>query len=164
MPLRLVLMRHAKSSWKSVALHDKERPLNKRGKHDAPRMGAELRSRGWVPDRVLSSDSVRTIETFSRMKHALGFEGEPEWHEDLYHGGIDEVRDVLRALPDGCETVLLLGHNPGWEDVLEWLTGQHEPIKTGSCALLTSESERWPEALREGAWTLEAMVYPRQLE
>ncbi|MCA9606047.1 MAG: histidine phosphatase family protein [Myxococcales bacterium] len=164
MPLRLVLMRHAKSSWKSTAHHDKERPLNKRGKHDAPRVGAELRHLGWVPERIVSSDSVRTIETFSHMKDALGFEGEPEWRADLYHGGVEDVCAALRELPDDCATALVLGHNPGWEDALEWLSGRHEPMKTGACALLTTTAERWSDAARAGAWTLEAMVYPRQLE
>lgn len=163
MALRLVLMRHAKSSWSSPSASDKERPLNERGKRDAPRVGAELRRLGWVPDRILSSDSVRTMETFTRMKDALGFEGTPEWRASLYHGGLEELREALRSLPPEVRTALVLGHNPGWEEALEVLIGRHEPVKTGSCALLSTEAASWAAAV-EGGWALEAMIHPRMLE
>lgn len=162
--LRLCLMRHAKSSWSSGASSDHARPLNGRGRRDAPKVGAELARRGWVPDHVLSSDSARTVETLARMTEALGFAGTPELRSDLYHGGVDDVRRALEGLPDTVECVLVLGHNPGWEEVLEALSGADEELKTSSCALLSIEAPSWAEAAaRSGAWTLHALLHPRAL-
>lgn len=164
MTLRLILMRHAKSSWNAAAESDHARPLNGRGRKDAPKIGRELARRGWVPDRVLSSDAARTRETFARMQDALGFAGDAELVPALYHGGIGEVRAAAAALPDAVGTVLLLGHNPGWEEVLACLAGGDEELKTGSCALLSIDAPRWADALaREGAWRLEALIHPRTL-
>ena len=162
--LRLCLMRHAKSSWSSGAPTDHERPLNGRGRRDAPKVGAELARRGWTPDHVLSSDSARTTETLARMRDALGFEGAPELRRDLYHGGVDALRAAIGALRSDVATVLALGHNPGWEEALEWLTGHDELMKTGSCALLLIDAPSWREAAdREGGWRLEALIHPRAL-
>lgn len=161
---RLVLMRHAKSSWSSGAPNDHERPLNKRGRRDAPIVGAELARLGWVPERVVSSDSARTTETFARMKASLGFAGEADFREELYLASIPQVREALSELPDSIGTALILGHNPGWEAVLEYLSGVEEPIKTACAALLSIEAETWPEALEaRGAWKLAQIVYPREL-
>ncbi|MCB9595871.1 MAG: histidine phosphatase family protein [Sandaracinaceae bacterium] len=160
---RVVLMRHAKSSWKTGA-SDHERPLNGRGRRDAPRIGAELAERGWVPDHVSSSDSERTRETFARMRDALGFEGDPDFRHDLYHAGIEAVRGVVGALPDSTRVVLVLGHNPGWEEALAWLTGRDEEMKTGSCALLRVDADTWSDAMdRAAAWQLEALIHPREI-
>jgi len=68
MSKRLIIMRHAKSSWTSGAATDHQRPLNKRGRRDAPRIGARLQHLGWLPDLVIASDSERTRETWQRMK------------------------------------------------------------------------------------------------
>ncbi len=164
MTLHLILMRHAKSSWSAGAESDHARPLNGRGRKDAPKIGAELARRGWVPDRVLASDSARTRETWTRMRDALGFAGEAELVPALYHGGLDELRAAAAALRDDARTVLLLGHNPGWEEVLTLLSGHRAELKTGSCALLSIEAPRWADALaREGEWSLEALIHPRTL-
>ena len=161
---RIILMRHAKSSWKSGAPSDHERPLNKRGRRDSPKVGAALARLGWTPDHVLSSDSSRTTETFARMRASLGFESEPEFLHALYHGGTDEIRDAIRELPGTVETVLVLGHNPGWEEALEWLSGRAETMKTGCAALLTLDAESWPDAADAGRrWALASIIYPREL-
>lgn len=163
-PKRLVLMRHAKSSWSSDAPNDHERPLNKRGRRDSPKIGAELARLGWVPDAVLSSDSARTTETFARMKASLGYAGGADFRSDLYHAGFAEVRPALGALPETVETALFLGHNPGWEEVLEVLSGHDEVMKTACCALLSIEAASWQDAAEvRGGWTLTRMIRPREL-
>jgi len=161
---RLVLMRHAKSSWKSDAPTDHARPLNGRGRRDSPKVGAELARRGWVPDRVLSSDSARTRETFARMREALGVDDDARFTRALYHAGVDAVREALAALDDGVETALILGHNPGWEEVLEWLSGEDHEMKTATCALLSVEAATWPAAVEAaGDWAVADVIYPRSL-
>ena len=157
-------MRHAKSSWKSDAPHDHERPLNKRGRRDAPKVAAELARLGWIPDAVLSSDSARTAETIARMKASLGFRGDAELRSDLYHGGESELRAALAAQPVSVTTVLALGHNPGWAEALDVLSGQAEEMGTACCALLSANATSWAEAVEShGSWTLERMVRPREL-
>ena len=163
-PKRIILMRHAKSSWKDPQASDHERPLNRRGRRAAPAVGAELAARGWVPEQVITSDSARTTETFERMAPAMGFEGDVSRTPDLYLAGVDEIRAAASALPPSVRTVLILGHNPGWEQAVQWLSGADVVMKTGCAALLTRDAEDWPSALSgRGAWTLLDVIHPRDL-
>ena len=104
---RLILMRHAKSSWDDLSLDDHARPLNKRGRASAKAMGRWLRSRGYVPERVLCSTSERTRQTLA----LLGLGGRAEFSDTLYHAGPDTMLAQIRAVEG--PTVLLIGHNPG---------------------------------------------------
>lgn len=104
----LILTRHAKSSWDSPALDDHARPLNKRGRKAAAAIGLWIAERGFQPDEVLSSSSVRTRETWDRMQlHVQTV----SYSDDLYHASADQMLGCL-ANATG-ETVLMLGHNPG---------------------------------------------------
>lgn len=157
---RLIVMRHAKSAWDTNARDDHARPLNGRGRKDAPRMGAELRERGWVPDRVVSSDSQRTRETWQGVRSELG-EIEAEFTRKLYHAGPREVLDVMESL-DEEETLLVLGHNPGWQDVVEFLSGTEVQMTTANCALLEGEGD-WMDLARTSAWSLIEVLRPKEL-
>ncbi|MBC6407732.1 MAG: histidine phosphatase family protein [Rhodobacteraceae bacterium] len=103
----LILMRHAKSSWDDPALDDRDRPLNKRGRTSAAALGDWLKTRKWLPDQVLCSPSVRTVETFDRLALASRADLIP----DLYHAAPDTMRTVL--CQTSGKTVMMLGHNPG---------------------------------------------------
>ena len=164
MERRLLLMRHAKSSWKTDAPTDHDRPLNKRGRRDSPKVAAEIQRLGWTPDYVLSSDAARTAETLELMRKKLGFNGDGDLRSDLYHAGIDELREALRELSDDTKTVLVLGHNPGWEEAVEWLAGEATVMKTAYVALLSIHAESWAEGVDQGgAWTLHDMIRPKEL-
>ena len=104
---RLILMRHAKSSWASPDLDDHDRPLNDRGKRSAAAMGDWLRSENLVPDQALVSSSTRTHETFD----GLGLTIEAQFLDALYHAGPAEMLEVLKAAKG--DVVLMIGHNPG---------------------------------------------------
>lgn len=160
--LRLVLMRHAKSSWKSGAPTDHARPLNGRGRRAAPKVAAELVRLGWVPDLVLSSDAARTRETWERMRPVLG-EAKIILRHELYMAGVEELRLALAARGDG-QTVLALGHNPGWEEALAWLSGHQEVLKTADAALLSSSATSWAQSVgTPRLWSLEGLVRARAL-
>lgn len=108
---RLILTRHAKSSWDDPALDDHERPLNKRGRQAATALGEWLGSRGFVPDQVLCSDAARTVETWAGVAKALTNVPDPEYLSRLYHAPPDLMLELLRKARGG--TVMVLGHNPG---------------------------------------------------
>ena len=157
---KLILMRHAKSSWKYHDLSDHERPLNKRGRKAAVKVAKELIRLDWIPDRLYSSDSTRTRETWGRMnKHIDGIE--VEYSHKLYHSGISKILKNLPDVPD-CETIMILGHNPGCADFLSYLCGEWHRMPTAATALLTIKDPRqsWKS---EANWVLEELLLPREL-
>lgn len=119
---RLVLMRHAKSDWDSGQTTDFLRPLASRGQTDARRMGAWLASAGYWPKSVLSSPATRTRETIALLGRGAQQPLEPgcNWMAMLYDSSLDTLCDALCA--HDCESdVLVMGHNPGLEDLVDWL-------------------------------------------
>jgi len=165
MGLRLIVMRHAKSSWNSDAPTDHRRPLNKRGRRDAPRIGERLRQLGWLPDLVLSSDSTRTRQTWQGLASALGDDIEVEFTRELYHGGHHALMEAIAAVPTSVRTLLVLGHNPSWEEAVEWLTGEDTPMTTANAALLWSDVQEWGNSVsRPNRWTLEQVLRPKELD
>jgi polyadenylate-binding protein len=159
---RLIVMRHAKSSWKHQGLSDHQRPLNKRGRQDAPRVARALQARGWRPRLVLSSDSTRTRETWSRMEQELPGEAEVRWLPSFYHGGAEDVLGELSLLEEEPGPVLVLGHNPTWEDLVQLLSGQAEVMTTANASLLQAQG-RWAELVLPGRWELLEVLRPREL-
>ena len=109
----LTLVRHAKSSWKHPALADRERPLNKRGKRDAPIMGRRLAEIGYRPDLMLSSPAKRATTTAEIMAEAIGY---PLSHivvdERIYGTGVAGLIRLVQATDDNAERAMLVGHNP----------------------------------------------------
>jgi phosphohistidine phosphatase len=161
MQRRLMLMRHAKSTWKSHAPTDHERPLNNRGRRDAPRVGKRLAKLGWVPDHVVSSDSRRTQETWERMQKHFP-EARVSFTRALYAGGPTELRTEVAHVPAGVRTVLVLGHNPGWEEAVKVLSGREVRITTANVVLLEGEGATWGEALQRGRWSVAGVVRPKE--
>ncbi|MEO1174645.1 MAG: histidine phosphatase family protein [Myxococcota bacterium] len=140
------MMRHAKSSWSSDAPTDRERPLNKRGRRAAPAMARYLSACAWTPDRVLVSDARRTLETLERMVLPASVEVCVE--PSLYHGGIEEVRAALGRQRDAV-TILMLGHEPGWSEAVDWLSGVDLEIKTADAVLMGTDKPSWAESVAE---------------
>jgi phosphohistidine phosphatase len=109
----LILCRHAKSSWKDQSLHDIERPLNKRGKRDAPVMGERLYGHGIVPDVILSSPARRALKTARQLAKKTGFSRK---HitvvDDMYGASPDRLLVLIQGLNNTCTTAALVGHNP----------------------------------------------------
>jgi phosphohistidine phosphatase len=121
----LLLLRHGKSSWDSGAPSDFDRPLAGRGKRDAPRMGAWLRREDLVPDHVVSSPARRARKTAEKACRAMGLAAEAVHHDArVYAAARDDLLQVLADCPPDAPRVLLVGHNPGLEDLLAWLGGE----------------------------------------
>ncbi len=164
MKRELIVMRHGKSSWADETLADRQRPLNKRGRRDTPRVAARLAELGWMPQQVLSSDAVRTRETCQLLCETIGPDIPVVYLGELYHGGTDAIRAAVAELPDDLTTALVVGHNPGIEEAIEWLTGEAIEMTTANAALLVSDWSRWRDAVHEStAWTLYSVLRPKEL-
>ncbi|MCB9726972.1 MAG: histidine phosphatase family protein [Deltaproteobacteria bacterium] len=162
MERRLIVMRHAKSAWGTDATSDHERPLNGRGRHDAPLIGQELAELEWEPDAVWASDSTRTRETWELMSEAFADPPEVTLTRELYLGDLDAIRDVAAGWSPELHTVLVLGHNPGWEQAVGELTGRPVSMTTGNAVLLEGHGDDWTDALL-GRWRIAGILRPREL-
>lgn len=145
----LLLLRHAKSSWKDESLPDHERPLAKRGFRDAPRIGQLLREENLHPDLILSSTSRRTRQTVELVTDASGFGGDVRWLEELYAAPPEEYLEAVRALPDTYGCVMVVGHNPGLEELLDLLTGEAESLTTAALAQVNLPIHSWSDLSME---------------
>ena len=121
----LILLRHAKSDWDNGAATDHERPLNKRGRASAPRIGQYLAGAGYSPDQILLSDAARTVETWDRMAHHFPDAPPPTLHRDLYLA--PPAAMLARASSATGKTVLMVGHNPGIGELAEALAATAPP-------------------------------------
>ena len=160
MMTRLILMRHAKSSWKYPELTDHERPLNKRGRKASVKIAKELIRLDWIPDKLYSSDSARTKETWKRMaKHIQ--QVDVEYSRKFYHS---KPKKIMKNIPDEVnqETIMILSHNPGCADFLEHLCGEWHRMPTAATALLTVKNPEigWKT---QANWDLEELLIPREL-
>jgi phosphohistidine phosphatase len=159
----LLILRHAKSSWKRTERPDFDRPLNKRGKRDAPLMGELLRQADLVPDLILSSSAQRARQTTQAVVDSSGFEGEVRWMESLYAAPPESYLEALRGVDDGLERVMVVGHNPGLEELLEELTGQAETLPTAGLAQVALPIQSWSQLGEDVSGELVQTWVPRQL-
>jgi phosphohistidine phosphatase len=159
----LLILRHAKSSWSDPSRTDHERPLNKRGKRDAPRMGTLLREQALAPHLILSSTAKRACRTAKAVAENADYRGEIRLLPDLYHGDPEVYRDVLRSIPDNYETVMVVGHNPGLEAWLEMLTGRSERLPTAALAHVQLSIDSWQKLDLAAEATLVYVWRPREL-
>ena len=157
---RLILMRHAKSSWKYTELSDHERPLNKRGRKASVKIAKQLINLDWIPEKLYSSDSTRTKETWAKMeKYIKGIE--VEYSRKFYHS---KPKKIMKNVPDNLKykTIMILSHNPGCADFLAHLCSEWHRMPTAATALLTinNPNESWKT---KGNWDLEELLLPREL-
>lgn len=118
MTLTLTLFRHAKSSWDDMVPRDFDRPLNKRGEKAAVLMGKWVKDNGLAFDHVVASPAVRVIDTIDQFVIGTGERVDPTWDRRIYLASSATLMDVLRDQADGYKSVLMVGHNPGMEDLV----------------------------------------------
>jgi len=154
MPRHLLVLRHAKSDWDADAATDFERPLAKRGRRDAPRMGAWMRKQDLIPAHLVSSPAKRAKQTIELVCEAQGLEpSRISWDPEVYGAGIATLLGVLERCPADADPVLLVGHNPGLEDLVTFLDAAVEQPPDGkllpTAALAELEMpEDWSELTR----------------
>ena len=154
----LILLRHAKSAW-PADIADAARPLAARGLRDAPAVGRWLQANAPEIDQVVCSPADRAAQTWDLA--AVELDATPPVRHDgrLYQASAQDLLGVIQELPGGASTVVLVGHNPGLEDILTLLTGLAEPLKTSAIAVITT-AWGWDRA-RSRSWTVKMLATPR---
>jgi phosphohistidine phosphatase len=167
----LTLLRHAKSGWDDPVTRDFDRPLNARGRRAARTVGAEMKARRLAFDLVLASPARRVVETLEELASAYGALV-PEYDERLYLAPAATLLDIVRHAPDGAGRLLLLGHNPGFEELALRLAGRDgDPLRgevavkypTATLAEISLPVEHWANA-REGIGRIVRFIRPRDLD
>jgi phosphohistidine phosphatase len=137
----LTLLRHAKSAWDDPVARDFDRPLNPKGARAAVAIGQHMRSLGLSFDHVVASPALRVMETVEHLARGYGRAIEPEWDRRLYLASTAMLIDLIHALPPEAESALLIGHNPGLEELVLLLTAD-----TPDAALRREVAIKYPTA------------------
>ena len=161
---RLILVRHAKSSWGEPGLADFDRPLNKRGKRDAPQMGKRLKELGVEPDLIVTSPAKRAVKTARKVADELGYQRDQIQLIDILYGAHpDDTMGVVNQFPEECDTVMLFAHNPTTTEVVNSLTEfSTDNMPTCACFCAAFNVDSWRDAT-EGTGTFVFYEYPKLL-
>jgi phosphohistidine phosphatase len=160
--LRLTLVRHAKSSWADPDTRDFDRPLNARGRRDAPVMAARLRATLGAPDRIVSSPALRAITTARVFAGSLGIAPKAiVLQPRIYDASCGSLVDVVQGLDADAQHVLVFGHNPGFSELAHWLADcPFQELPTCAVASLELRIDAWRELVPQ-CGTLQAYLYPK---
>ena len=158
----LLILRHAKSSWDDDSLVDHDRPLNKRGKRAAHRMGRLLDEENLWPDVILSSTAERAATTTLRLVDAGGFGGEIFYLRELYGAGPHDIIEIVRELGGEASSVMIVAHNPGLEDLVQQMTGEYHRLPTAALVRMTIPIDHWND-LESGGGKLAGIWRPKDL-
>jgi phosphohistidine phosphatase len=145
----LLIMRHAKSSWKEQEMPDHDRPLKKRGRKDIANMAKILKKKALMPDLILSSSAVRAKDTATLMKEKLNYKGKLELIDDLYMAEPETYIQKISSVPEKVDKLLIVGHNPGLEGLAMTLGDKITSLPTGSIAKIYLFIDKWSELTTE---------------
>ena len=162
MPRILYLLRHAKSSWKDDSLADFDRPLKGRGRDAAERMGKRLASEKLEDAVLICSPAARTRETAQLVLKHSRLRMDQRFDERIYEASLRDLLQVVSEIPDEKQTAMLIGHNPGFEELLAFLTGEARPMPTCALAKIRVEVESWKD-VRGGEGSLKLFLTPKGL-
>ena len=158
----LYIVRHAKSSWDNPNLDDFDRPLNSRGKKNAPEMGERLKKKGIKPDLIISSSAKRAYTTAVKIAKEIGYpKNDIKRTENFYLAGVNASLRIIHQVDDHVESLMIFGHNPGWTDLSNYLCDfQIDNIPTCGISAITFEIDKWSE-VKTGGGKLLFFDYPK---
>ena len=160
----IFFIRHAKSSWADFSLKDRDRPLNKRGKRDAPFMAQKLKEFGVQPDAIISSPANRAFTTAKHFAKALSIAPKDILiKEDIYEAWGNNIIQVIRNLPNNLNTILVFGHNPSFTSMANSIKGGEMIDNVPTCGIVhvTADIDSW-KAFKTSTGQVEAFHYPKQ--
>lgn len=168
MSYQLAILRHAKSDW-AAGVSDRDRPLNHRGEQDAPRIGRWLQSIDWKPECILASPAERARQTIQAVTQEAALDKDLiDWREDLYLAPLESLLRMVRKLPADSNTTMLVGHNPGLEELVAYLSAS-PPEMTDNGKLFTTanlaiiEFERPWKQIKAHSGILLHLIRPKEL-
>lgn len=156
----LYLLRHAKSSWDDPHLADLDRPLNNRGLSAAPFMGSLIAWEGYQPSIILSSPAKRAEQTAQAVRLEARLHADLRFDDRIYEASPQGLRQVVSELDDSMDSALLVGHNPGIEGFIRYLSGAIEPIPTAALAVLELRIGSWSE-INDGCGVIKKVYLPK---
>jgi len=158
----LFLVRHAKSSWDDLTLPDEERPLNARGKRDAPRMGKRLAKRDVKLDLILSSPAIRAIMTAQALADKLDYKRKNIVTDDrLYPGGLNDLLKSVHNLGNKLNRVMFVGHHPALSQLAHRLSSDIAHMPTCAVAEFTFKTKSWRDVSKPTLVTV-ALDFPKK--
>lgn len=159
----LLLMRHAKSSWKDPELADHDRPLKKRGQKDAINIAKVMKKKGLIPDLVISSSAVRAVETAKIVIEKLSYSGELIVQDVLYMAEPGTYVEKINTVPGSVERLLVVGHNPGLESLVQMLDDKIDTMPSGALAVIVLPLDKWGDLTLETKGDLAKLWRPEEL-
>lgn len=160
----LLLMRHAKSDWGDSGLSDHDRPLNRRGMRDAPRMADWLRSTTGIPDLILSSTALRTRQSVQQMTQAWDQDPATEFRESLYLASAESILNTIASQSGDADCVMVVAHNPGISHLVSQLSGQSIEMPTAAIAVIRLTSCSWHQISASAQFELAHWMRPKSLD
>lgn len=149
---KLVIIRHAKSSWDDPFLNDHDRPLAERGLKDAPKMAKRLEKKEIFPDAIISSDAERAKATALIVAEHLDFPKKKiDFIKELYHGSVPQILSEIKKIDDSVKTLFLFGHNPGLNDLIWKLGGEIDNLPTAGQFGFKFDVKKWDEISSKNA-------------
>ncbi|MDD2508709.1 MAG: histidine phosphatase family protein [Aliarcobacter skirrowii] len=160
----LILIRHAKSDWSNPLLDDFERPLNKRGSKNAPFMAKILKKEIQKPDLIISSPSFRTKLTLEYFLKEFEYKGEVIFEKSIYEAPFENLLKVIKNIDNKYKTIFLIGHNPGLNDLANFLLGSFEDnIPTSGVLKIDFDTNSWKNISKDNS-KLIFFKYPKMFE
>ena len=159
----LFVLRHAKSSWENTDLSDFVRPLNERGLKAAPLMGDVMKKNNFQPEIILSSPAKRAEQTAALIKQTAGIGGAIQFDQRIYEASPARLLEVISEQNEKIKSILLVGHNPGLEGLLKFLTGQPQPMPTAALAVVDLKTDKWSEANSSNG-NLRILIRPKEVD
>lgn len=159
----LILMRHAKSDWGNESLSDHDRPLNRRGRRDAPNMAVWLADQNLVPDVILVSSSTRTRETVALMMEQWDAEPITTFTDELYHASPEEIIRVIGSDGGDARRLMVVAHNPGMTSLVSHFARDYREMATAQIAVYETACESWKQLRLGTSMHLIAQMRPKQL-
>ena len=154
-------MRHAKSSWDNSDLADFDRPLSDRGEAAAPFMGELIAGRGLAPEEIVSSPAKRALQTATLVKESGGIEAPIRLDERIYEAGAQTLKQVASEFRDELDIMMMIGHNPGFEGFVSFLTGRQESMPTAALAVIDLDIDKWSD-VKNGEGDLIEVIRPKE--
>ncbi len=159
----LYILRHAKSSWEYPQLSDFERPLNKRGNKAAPLIGSVMAEKGYIPEFVLSSPAERAKQTSGLIREAAGIETDVVFENAIYDASTNALFNLVSTFDDSYNSAMVVGHNPGFEGLVQILSGRYERMPTAALAVVNLDIDSWSE-LTPAAGEIAEVLRPKELK